>query len=90
MLGVVGLKALERPKAQAASTSQPGLPNTDQAKESNPGGYKMSWQQRRSGAPYSLGQGYLGQKQQRLGEPLGSRGVTEGRSKQAGHSKCGR
>lgn len=45
MLDIVGVKALERPRAEAVSATQPSPPTTDQAKESNPGGYKINWKQ---------------------------------------------
>lgn len=41
VLGNVGVEALERPKAVAVSATQQIPPNTDQAKESNPGGYNI-------------------------------------------------
>lgn len=42
LLSIVGVKALESPKAVAVSATQPSLQTTDQAKESNPGGYKLA------------------------------------------------
>lgn len=45
MLAIVGVKALEKPKAVAVSATQPSAPTIDQTKESNPGGYKINWKQ---------------------------------------------
>ena len=62
---------------------------TEQAKDSNPGGYKIHWKKYGYNAPHSLGQDYLGQKSQRLERLLGSRFITEGKYKQASCSEWG-
>lgn len=58
MSATVGSKVLERPKAWAVSAASTDSQTTDQAKESNPGGYKVNnWN-----ASHGLGQGNLGQR----------------------------
>lgn len=62
LLGIIGVKALERPKAAAVSATQPSTPNHRPSEESNPGGYKINWKQYSTTQPKTRLSGTKGSK----------------------------